>query len=208
MIKISNQSNCLYIFTGIIDLIIILPYIIARVLETGHLLPLPLLKIVELIRVLRIFKFSRHSNRLQILGKTLRASFGELVMVFFFLFLSVISFSAAIYFVERSHGQQHFKSIPSAFWYSLVTMTTVGYGDFVPATAAGKLIGSLCAITGVMTIAIPVPIIVSTFDYFYKQDRRSGCEQQTRSSDWSNTPRSQQGSREDVRIEDSKCLSA
>ena len=53
---------------------------------------------------------------------------------------------------------------------SLVTMTTVGYGDVTPATSVGKLIGSFCAITGVLTLSLPVPVIVSNFEFFYKRD--------------------------------------
>lgn len=198
---VSSPDTLLFLrsMQGIIDLIIVLPYLIARLLQVGHVLPLPLLKIVELVRVLRIFKFSRHSNRLRILGITLRASVRELVMLACFLFLGVLSFSTAIYFIERDHEEHRFKSIPNAFWYCLVTMGTVGYGDVVPATAAGKMIGSLCAITGVLSIALPVPIIVSTFDYYYKQDQKGGSEQQDNdgSSNRSIKTSSKQGSRED-----------
>ena len=50
-------------------------------------------------------------------------------------------------------------------------MTTVGYGDDVPRTVAGKLIGGMCAVTGVLTVAMVIPIVVTNFEFFYKRDR-------------------------------------
>ena len=159
-------------FLNIIDLLAILPYFITLSINSENTTPLSVLRVVRLVRVFRIFKLSRHSLGLRILGHTLRASISELGMLFFFLCLGVILFSSAIFYAEQGANDQ-FQSIPDAFWYSLVTMTTVGYGDKVPKSLAGKLVGSLCAIVGVLTIALPVPVIVSNFEFFYKRDRMS-----------------------------------
>ena len=167
LISSPNKRKFFKSFLNFIDLVAILPYFIILTIHTEHSTPLSVLRVVRLIRVFRIFKLSRHSLGLQIIGHTLKASVNELGMLAFFLMVGVILFSSAIYYAEHEQNQL-FSSIPDAFWYSLVTMTTVGYGDIVPKTCLGKLIGSVCAVSGVLTIAMVVPVIVSNFEFFYK----------------------------------------
>ena len=171
---ISSPNKCKFMkcFSNIIDLMAILPYFITMSIESGKTTPLPILRVVRLVRVFRVFKLSRYSTGLRILGHTLKASLSELGMLIFFLMIGVILFSTAIFYAEQDHADTMFTSIPSAFWYTLVTMTTVGYGDMVPKTFVGKIFGSLCALTGVLTIALPVPVIASNFMFFYKRDSK------------------------------------
>ncbi|XP_029291390.1 LOW QUALITY PROTEIN: potassium voltage-gated channel subfamily A member 10 [Cottoperca gobio] len=163
---------------NIIDIISIIPYFVTLVSElvttpqenSGQNMSLAILRIIRLVRVFRIFKLSRHSKGLQILGQTLKASMRELGLLIFFLFIGVILFSSAIYFAEVDEPNTQFVSIPEGFWWAVVTMTTVGYGDMCPITMGGKMVGTLCAIAGVLTIALPVPVIVSNFNYFYHRE--------------------------------------
>ncbi|XP_068449876.1 potassium voltage-gated channel subfamily A member 10 [Clinocottus analis] len=163
-----------------IDIVSIIPYFVTlgtelattpdEDLNSGQNMSLAILRIIRLVRVFRIFKLSRHSKGLQILGQTLKASMRELGLLIFFLFIGVILFSSAIYFAEVDEPQTQFVSIPDGFWWAVVTMTTVGYGDMCPITMGGKMVGTLCAIAGVLTIALPVPVIVSNFNYFYHRE--------------------------------------
>nr|XP_020450386.1 potassium voltage-gated channel subfamily A member 3-like [Monopterus albus] len=163
---------------NIIDIVAIIPYFITlgtelaeRQTNSGQqAMSLAILRVIRLVRVFRIFKLSRHSKGLQILGQTLKASMRELGLLIFFLFIGVILFSSAVYFAEADDPSSSFSSIPDAFWWAVVTMTTVGYGDMHPVTIGGKIVGSLCAIAGVLTIALPVPVIVSNFNYFYHRE--------------------------------------
>ncbi|XP_074833624.1 potassium voltage-gated channel subfamily A member 10 [Carettochelys insculpta] len=170
---------------NIIDIVSIIPYFVTLTtdlvqqseLNGQQNMSLAILRIIRLVRVFRIFKLSRHSKGLQILGQTLKASMRELGLLIFFLFIGVILFSSAIYFAEVDEPQSHFSSIPDGFWWAVVTMTTVGYGDMCPTTLGGKIVGTLCAIAGVLTIALPVPVIVSNFNYFYHRETENEDKQ-------------------------------
>ena len=128
-----------------------------------------ILEFFSIIRILRLFKLTRHSPGLKILIHTFKASSKELTLLVFFLVLGMVIFASLVYYAERLHinPKNDFKSIPEGLWWAVVTMTTVGYGDMVPKTYAGIIVGSLCALSGVLVIALPVPVIVSNFSMFY-----------------------------------------
>ena len=165
--------NKIQFFTDVlntIDLLSILPYYISIALTSSNN-TLSILRVVRVIRVLRVFKLSRHSRGLQILGNTLKASVNELIMLAFFLFVVILIFGSCVYYAEASQKGTKFTSIPASFWWAIVTMTTVGYGDMAPQTFWGQIIGGLAVVCGVLTIALPVPVVVSNFEHFYTKER-------------------------------------
>jgi len=128
---------------------------------------------LRVFRVFRIFKFSRHSQGLRILGYTLQSCASELGFLVFSLAMAIIIFATIMFYCEKNVEDSTFYSIPSAFWYTIVTMTTLGYGDMVPHTILGKVVGGVCSLSGVLVIALPVPVIVSNFSRIYHQNQRA-----------------------------------
>ncbi|TNN12293.1 Potassium voltage-gated channel protein [Schistosoma japonicum] len=187
LVRFASSPEKILFFRNImnfIDIVAIIPYFITvgtmvadESKSQNQAMSLAILRVIRLVRVFRIFKLSRHSKGLQILGQTLKASTRELGLLVFFLLICVILFSSAVYFAEVDSDRTYFRSIPDAFWWAVVTMTTVGYGDMRPVTMWGKLVGSLCAIAGVLTIALPVPVIVSNFNYFYHRETETEDKQ-------------------------------
>ncbi|XP_017047652.1 potassium voltage-gated channel protein Shaw isoform X2 [Drosophila ficusphila] len=170
---ISSPNKCEFIKSSvnIIDYIATLSFYIDLVLQrfASHLENADILEFFSIIRIMRLFKLTRHSSGLKILIQTFRASAKELTLLVFFLVLGIVIFASLVYYAERIQPNPHndFNSIPLGLWWALVTMTTVGYGDMAPKTYIGMFVGALCALAGVLTIALPVPVIVSNFAMYY-----------------------------------------
>ncbi|XP_031701032.1 voltage-gated potassium channel KCNC4 [Anarrhichthys ocellatus] len=165
---------------NIIDFVAILPFYLEMGLKglssKAANNVLGFLRVVRFVRILRIFKLTRHFVGLRVLGHTLRASVNEFLLLIIFLALGVLIFATMIYYAERiganpndptDFKHTHFKNIPISFWWAVVTMTTLGYGDMFPQTWLGMMVGALCALAGVLTIAMPVPVIVNNFGMYY-----------------------------------------
>jgi voltage-gated potassium channel len=142
----------------IIDLLAVLPF---------YLYPLaPMdLRSLRVFRLFRLLKLVRYSPALQTLGRVIAEEYRALLGALLVLLVLLLFASTAIYFAERDAQPDSFGSVPAAAWWALATLTTVGYGDVVPATPLGKVLGGIVMLLGVGMIALPVAIISSGFGY-------------------------------------------
>lgn len=117
-------------------------------------------------RMFRITRLSKQFDGLKILLTTIRESIKELVLLFLTILMLAMFFANIIFFAEMSEST----TFPSSFegiWWSVITMTTVGYGDHYPKSVLGKCVGACCAVCGVIIIAMPIAIIATNFNTFY-----------------------------------------
>jgi len=131
---------------------------------------LTFLFVLRLIRIFRLFRFFRTMSGMQVIGHTLRASARELFLLVLILLIPMVIFSTLVFYAEKTlkpPSDSDFDSIPEAFWWAVITMTTVGYGDTYPKSLLGRILGAICACVGVLIVALPVSVIGSNFTLFY-----------------------------------------
>ena len=144
-------------FHGLGDLLAILPFFLQA------LLPGLDLRFLRIIRVMRILKLSHYSTALEDLLASIYAERDAFVSALYLLVLSILITSCLIYFAEHHLQPDKLGTIPDAMWWSIVTITTVGYGDVVPLSPWGKVIGAFTALSGIFTAALLTGIVASAF---------------------------------------------
>ena len=164
----NSRARIKYIFSfsALIDAVAILPSLLAFLFPTVDL------RFVRALRIFRLLKFSRYSSSINTLLVVLwdqRKSFGA---AFFILFIILIISSSGMYLVEKDIQPEKFGSIPQSMWWSIVTLTTVGYGDVYPVTSMGKFFGSIIIILGIGTVALPSGILASAFTEHTKRNQK------------------------------------
>jgi voltage-gated potassium channel len=142
-------------FYAVIDLLAVLPFYLAAFGMN--------LKFLLLLRLFRLLKIFRYFRALQIIGRVFQSKAHELYITVFFTLTVSLFISFVMYYVEGKHQPESFGSIPEAMWWTVITLTTVGYGDVVPVTLLGKFMGGIIALLGIGIFALPAGILASGF---------------------------------------------
>jgi voltage-gated potassium channel len=121
------------------------------------------LRALRVNRLFRVAKLARYSEALRTFGRVIATKRYELSTALAIILLALFLGSSFEYFAERGEQPDKFSSIPASLWWGVNTMTTVGYGDVVPKTPVGKIIGSLAALLGIAVFALPASILAAGF---------------------------------------------
>ncbi|CAK6974613.1 potassium voltage-gated channel subfamily V member 2 [Scomber scombrus] len=135
---------------------------VGRVGKVGQVL-----RIMRLMRIFRILKLARHSTGLRAFGFTLRQCYQQVGCLLLFIAMGIFMFSAMVYTVEHDVHNTNFTSIPHAWWWAAVSISTVGYGDMVPETNLGRIFAFACISFGVILNGMPISVLYNKFSDFY-----------------------------------------
>lgn len=156
-------SFVIYPFTAwaVIDLLSILPAL--SLIGRGF----KILRITRLLRILRLFKLIRYSDKIEVLGKVIRKEKGVLLTVLgiavFYVFVTALVMFNVEPHVNPVTGATTFATFFDALYWATVTLTTVGYGDMIPATDIGRFVSMLSSLFGVAIIALPSGVITASY---------------------------------------------
>ncbi len=141
---------------GIVDCLAVMPLWVA-------MLGFDDLRVLIILRVLRVLKFARYSSGMRSLLEVLEAERRALLACLVILGCATLVSATAMHIVEGNVQPDKFGTIPDAMWWAIVTLTTIGYGDVVPATGIGRMIASVTIVGGLIMIALPVGIVANAF---------------------------------------------
>lgn len=145
----------IFSFYGIIDLLSILPMFLSVFISGSHVLSsLRILRLLRLFRIFRLMEFMQESSKLKV---ALLASKAKIMVFLYTVVIIAVLIGTLMYYIEGP--QNGFTSIPKGVFYTIVTLTTVGYGDMVPSTALGQFLSMILMVMGYGIIAVPTGIV-------------------------------------------------
>lgn len=166
---VRKKRRYIFSFYGLVDLLSIIPtYLELFVAGSGHLI---IIRILRMLRMFRILKMASHVSNANVLYNALKASRPKIAVFIFSLMAIVCIEGTLIYIVEGEVENSDFSNIPQSIYWSIVTITTVGYGDIAPVTVLGKMLASVMMITGFAIIAVPTGIVTAEMNRTMKEVR-------------------------------------
>jgi len=144
---------------ALIDLFAILPFYLPFVIK----IDLRFIRSVRLVRMFRLFKLNRYSKSMLLITKVMKSEKDNLLVTVFMTSILILISSTMMYNFENAVQPDQFPNILSSFWWSIATLTTVGYGDVYPITPIGKILSGVIALLGIGLVALPTGIISSGF---------------------------------------------
>ncbi|KAF6288265.1 potassium voltage-gated channel modifier subfamily G member 4 [Rhinolophus ferrumequinum] len=139
------------------------------------------LRVLRALRILYVMRLARHSLGLQTLGLTVRRCTREFGLLLLFLCVAITLFSPLVYVAENESGRVlEFTSIPASYWWAIISMTTVGYGDMVPRSVPGQMVALSSILSGILIMAFPATSIFHTFSHSYLELKKEQEQLQAR----------------------------
>lgn len=157
--KIKSRIKYIFSFMAIIDLLAIMPFYLPFIFP----IDLRALRMLRVTRLLRIFKLNRYSSALSTIALVFKKKKNQLISSILIVFLLMLIASVIMYNIESKAQPEVFDNALSALWWSVATLTTVGYGDIYPITPMGKVLSAIIALLGIGLVAVPTGIISSGF---------------------------------------------
>jgi voltage-gated potassium channel len=157
IIAVKRPSRYIFSFYGLVDLIAILPTYLAVIFPgTQYLIVIRALRILRVFRVMKLVLYMEAGG---LIMDALRASRRKITVFLFALATLVVIVGSLMYLIEGS--ENGFSNIPMSIYWTIVTLTTVGYGDIAPQTVLGKMFASIVMIMGYAIIAVPTGIVTA-----------------------------------------------
>jgi len=160
-------------FSGLVDLVSILPFILEVLF--ANLIDLRFLRIVRLVRLLKLSRYNKSTSTMFLV---IRRELPVLAASSFIMMMLVFITAAMGYLLERGAQPDKFEDIPTAMYWAVVTLASVGYGDITPITPAGRLLTVLLALVGIGVFAIPAAIMSSAFTDQLRAEREEALKAQ------------------------------
>ena len=160
-------------FSGLVDLVSILPFILEILF--ANLIDLRFLRIVRLVRLLKLSRYNKSTSTMFLV---IRRELPVLAASSFIMMMLVFITAAMGYLLERGAQPDKFEDIPTAMYWAVVTLASVGYGDITPITPAGRLLTVLLALVGIGVFAIPAAIMSSAFTDQLRAEREEALKAQ------------------------------